>query len=401
MSDMERSKYSAAPALVGYVYQCRLALLMALRRVKTDPCLNLSIETLDDVVFEKEGIPVEIIQTKHHMSRKANLTDGSADLWKTIRIWCDLYRGGLTQARPVLCMMTTANAPEGSAAYYLRAENRNVVMAERLLLQTAQTSVSQTNKDAYAVFLELSPESRQELLGSVIILDQGPLIEDIDRLSREALWSACHRSKIEQFLVYLEGWWFKRILKHLLSDKPIPILGEELDSQLNELCEQFKSDALPIYEDLKTATVDSQLYQDYIFVHQLKLIDIGSKRMASAINNYYRAFEQRSRWVREELLLVGDLEYYEQRLIEEWEIHFETMRENLGEDAVDSEKIKAGRIIYDWVEKEADIPIRPRCNEPFITRGSYHMLADKREVGWHVEFRSRLVELLEGRGALK
>jgi hypothetical protein len=77
------------------------------------------------------------------------------------------------------------------------------------------------------------------------------------------------------------------------------------------------------------------------------------------------------------------------------------MRENLGEDAVDSEKIKAGRIIYDWVEKEADIPIRPRCNEPFITRGSYHMLADKREVGWHVEFRSRLVELLEGRGALK
>jgi len=298
-------------------------------------------------------------------------------------------------------MMTTANAPEGSAAYYLRAENRNVVMAERLLLQTAQTSVSQTNKDAYAVFLELSPESRQELLGSVIILDQGPLIEDIDRLSREALWSACHRSKIEQFLVYLEGWWFKRILKHLLSDKPIPILGEELDSQLNELREQFKSDALPIYEDLKTATVDSQLYQDYIFVHQLKLIDIGSKRMASAINNYYRAFEQRSRWVREELLLVGDLEYYEQRLIEEWEIHFETMRENLGEDAVDSEKIKAGRIIYDLVEKEADIPIRPRCNEPFITRGSYHMLADKREVGWHVEFRSRLVELLEGRGALK
>ena len=179
-----------------------------------------------------------------------------------------------------------------------------------------------------------------------MILDQGPLNEDIDRLLREELWSACHRSNIEQFLAYLEGWWFKRVLKHLLSDKPTPILGEELDSQLNELREQFRSDALPIHDDLKTATVDAQLYRDYIFVHQLRLIDIGSKRIASAINNYYRAFEQRSRWVREELLLVGDLEYYEQRLIEEWEIHFETMRENLGKNTVDSEKIKAARMIY-------------------------------------------------------
>ena len=398
---MQQSKHSAAPSLLGYLYQCRIALLKTLRRLKADPCVTLAIETLDDVVFEKEGTPVEIIQIKHHINRKANLTDGSTDLWKTIRIWCDLYRGGVTQNGPVLCMMTTAKAPEDSAAYYLRAENRNFAMAERLLLQTAQTSVSETNKDAYAVFLELSPESRQELLKSVIILDQCPLNEDIDRLLREELWSACHRLKIEQFLVYLEGWWFKCVLKHLLSEKPIPILGEELDSQLNELREQFKSDALPIHDDLKTARVDDQLYQDYIFVHQLKLIDIGSKRIASAINNYYRAFEQRSRWVREELLLVGDLECYEQRLIEEWEIHFETMRENLGKNAVDSEKIKAARIIYDWVEKEADIPIRPRCNEPFITRGSYHMLADKQEVGWHVEFRSRLAELLEGKEVLK
>ena len=70
-------------------------------------------------------------------------------------------------------------------------------------------------------------------------------------------------------------------------------------------------------------------------------------------------------------------------------------------NTVDSEKIKAARIIYDWVEKDADIPIRPRCNEPFITRGSYHMLADKQEVGWHVEFRSRLAELLEGKEVLK
>ena len=163
---MQQSKHSAAPSLLGYLYQCRIALLKTLRRLKADPCVTLAIETLDDVVFEKEGTPVEIIEIKHHINRKANLTDGSTDLWQTIRIWCDLYRGGVTQNRPVLCMMTTAKSPEKSAASYLRAENRNFSIAERLLLQTAETSVSETNRDVYAVFLELSPESRQELLES-------------------------------------------------------------------------------------------------------------------------------------------------------------------------------------------------------------------------------------------
>jgi hypothetical protein len=74
------SKYSATASLVGYLYQCRLALLETLKRLKTNPSLTVSIETLDDVVFENEGTPTEIIQVKHHINRQANLTDASTDL---------------------------------------------------------------------------------------------------------------------------------------------------------------------------------------------------------------------------------------------------------------------------------------------------------------------------------
>jgi hypothetical protein len=154
------SKYSATASLVGYLYQCRLALLETLKRLKTNPSLTVSIETLDDVVFECEGTPTEIIQVKHHINRQANLTDASSDLWKTIRIWCDLQQDGITQNGAVLCMMTTATAPEGSAADFLRADKRNITAAEKKLFQTAQTSVSQTNKEAYTSFLNLTPELR-------------------------------------------------------------------------------------------------------------------------------------------------------------------------------------------------------------------------------------------------
>lgn len=392
---MDRSKYSAAAPLIGYLYQCRLALLETLKRLKNNPSLTIAIETLDDVVFETEGNSKEIIQVKHHINRKANLTDASSDLWKTFRIWCDLYFGEILQNDTTLYIMTTAKAPEGSAAYYLKAEDRDIVNAERLLLQTAQTSVNKENEDAYFKFLALTSESRCELLESVFILDQCPLNKDIDHHLKKEVWGACHRSNIDQFLIYLEGWWFKRILKSLEIEQSGYILGEEMDSYFDELREQFKSDALPIHDELKTATVDQEFYQNYTFVHQLKLIEIGAKRIAIAVNNFYRAFEQRSRWIREDLILVGDIEDYEKLLVEEWEIHFETMCENLGEDVAEREKIRAAKTIFDWFEKDASIPIRPRCNEPFITRGSYHILSDRQKVGWHPEFRTRLKHLLE------
>jgi hypothetical protein len=61
------SKHSAAPSMQGYLFQCRFALLEMLRRFPSNPLVSLTIETLDDVVFEKDGSPAEIIQLKHHI----------------------------------------------------------------------------------------------------------------------------------------------------------------------------------------------------------------------------------------------------------------------------------------------------------------------------------------------
>ena len=64
------------------MYQCELALLELLRR--NDPSLDVSIELLDDIAFE--GLQTTMLQTKLQIT-PGNLTDGSADLWKTLRVW--------------------------------------------------------------------------------------------------------------------------------------------------------------------------------------------------------------------------------------------------------------------------------------------------------------------------
>ncbi|MCK5193448.1 MAG: hypothetical protein KAQ71_06540, partial [Desulfobulbaceae bacterium] len=80
-------QFSAADPALGYLYQVRCALLWSLQRLKEEATFETSIETLDDVAFEANGTPTELLQTKHHKNKGANLTDASPDLWKTIRIW--------------------------------------------------------------------------------------------------------------------------------------------------------------------------------------------------------------------------------------------------------------------------------------------------------------------------
>ena len=61
MTSPSLSTFGAAPSMVGYLYQVRLALLWAIRRSRTSDFV-VSLETLDDVSFEVGGEPVAVLQ---------------------------------------------------------------------------------------------------------------------------------------------------------------------------------------------------------------------------------------------------------------------------------------------------------------------------------------------------
>jgi hypothetical protein len=218
---------------------------------------------------------------------------------------------------------------------------------------------------------------------------------------REEVRFAVKRSFLGSFLQRLEGWWLQRTVKQMTDLAPEPIRSEELSAEVEGLREQFKRENLPVDADIVDTVVDASGYQDRVFVRQLDLIEIGNKRIFHAIRNYFRAFEQRSRWIREDLLLVGELDRYEDWLIEDWEVLFEAMREKLGQDASESMKKEAAQTLYAWVESGALRSVRLDCREPFVARGTFHILADNRRVGWHPEFAERLRQLLEPQEAFR
>jgi hypothetical protein len=177
------------------------------------------------------------------------------------------------------------------------------------------------------------------------------------------------------------------------------VLATEIEAQMSDLREQFKQDSLRIDDDLLDFDLDEATqiaHAGSTFVRQLEIIAAGKRRIAGAVRDYYRAFTQRSRWLRNDLVLIGDLTQYERRLIEEWELVFEGVRDELGQPAAETAQKKAAREVLLWAE-HVSLPIRPGVTEPFITRGSLHMLADEVRLGWHPEFRERLAALLQAK----
>src|SRR5262245_28652869 len=121
VNDPPKSKFSAVDATLGYLYQIRSALLWALRRLKVGPDFLVSVETLDDVTFEtSEGVPSDLLQTKHHLNGVASLTDASPDLWKTLRVWFEGHSSGDIPSAANLYLVTTGTASDNTAASKLR-----------------------------------------------------------------------------------------------------------------------------------------------------------------------------------------------------------------------------------------------------------------------------------------
>jgi hypothetical protein len=80
------ASHNASGQMFGYLYQVRYALKLLMS--SGDPSYQISIEKFDDIAFDKEGTPVQLIQAKHHTT-PASLTDISIDLWRTLNVWFD------------------------------------------------------------------------------------------------------------------------------------------------------------------------------------------------------------------------------------------------------------------------------------------------------------------------
>jgi hypothetical protein len=387
------SQYGVPASALGHHFQSRYALRLLLEIAATDPLGSISVERLDDIVSTSGSGNIESVQTKQHGS-DATLGNASTDVWKTIRAWLSTFDH--PDEPSLYTLATTSVASPGSAAFCMRPDSRNVGEAVRLLLETAETSKNAANAATYAEFSALSGSQRLRFVSNIRVLDGSPPAAALTSSIYSLLAFAVDRKWISEFFLRLLGWWEDRLTAHLGADEQDVITAQELTDRVAFLREQFSTANLPIDDDIFNMAIPEQELAARLFMQQLHLIALPNSAMTIALREYYRAFVQRSRWVKDDLLFTDELPRYERRLREEWQRHFSLRQPALGVEASEETQREIGLEIYRSLT-ERDIRIRTNCSEPFIMRGSFHMLADELSIGWHPDFIERLKQLLPPR----
>lgn len=403
MADAPTDKFSAGEQALGYTYQARLALLHLLKLPENAAVL---LEMDDDLDFI-DGDGGKSLASLKHKAIGDRLTDLSTDFWKSVNIWLARYeRDGRAASDLQFFLFTTGTVSTGSFLASLLpnkpAASSDAATLTELASAALAKSTSKLIAPIAAAFNELSDPEKQDFLERILILDGSPRIADIPALIRDKHMRSIRREHREFVFERLEGWWTDAVIKQLTDARPEGIFGYEVSDKLSNFAEEYKADNLPITFRGKAPADEIDTDADpRLFVKQLREIGISSNRIRSAILDYYRAFEQRSAWARENLLVSGEVEEYEDRLADEWNRYKDVVFEKLADDSAEDALREAGVTLYNWAEFETgkieSLRIRARVAEPYVARGSLHILADatpEPRVYWHPRFIERVCKVL-------
>ncbi len=409
MSAAGKNKFSAAGPALGYLAQVEYALLIALERMDSDENFRLSLETLDDITFEVEGQPRELWQTKHHVNQQGSLGDASPDLWKTLHNW--IQTSTKTPAAHFLFTTTTAGAGTAASLLGPARTSEDVSTAREVLDAVARAAGNASLGDYYTKYLSLDEQERTDLLSQTVVLDAAVVADRITDRLVATVRKATVRQRRLPLVERLRGWWHGRAMKHLTR----VALGEvdwidiqEVEDQLLLIAQSLRDDSLPLdYENDAQPTQSDIDDDDRIFVEQLQVIMLHHERIRQAVYDHNRAFLQRSRWQREQLLAIGELDAYDRLLIDAWKRVFLPLEEPSGDkEATDEQKCSNARKLYAKLQERTLPEIRREMRSSgYVPLGSLHIIADRLEIGWHPDWvdvlKHRLAEVRsgeEGRG---
>ncbi|MCM1950391.1 hypothetical protein NC315_34230 [Streptomyces sp. G2] len=389
---MASSVHEASSSALGYLFQAQLALLELLRGSEQRPDGAISLELHDDVAWEENGSPVDLLQVKHHIRGVRTLGDKDDDVWRTIKSWMDTHDPGDADG-PWLTLVTTQQARKGSAMAALRSPGRDPAVALDLLTAAAQESAAQNTEESRKAFLGLSGPARAVFVQRMRVVDGSPTIDDLDAEVRTKLRAVLPHGHADSFMRQLWAWWYEQTVE-MLQKRHTSVSVNRLMQRVSRIRDDYTSDRLPtlLQEEDFTEEAAKEL-ADACFVHQIRWVG-ASRQLDKALIDYYRAYNQTIAWLEDDLVDLDELSRFEKGLADEWKRDFDWMLDDLGDDATESDQRKAGHALLRKALDQTRYKVRERYDEAFFSRGKHHELADRGRIGWHPDFEERVKNLV-------
>lgn len=251
-------------------------------------------------------------------------------------------------------------------------------------------TASEANRNGYTAYLELTPPQQAKLLERIQIVDNSVDIQELLKKIQYHLRFIAPVGHEAAIFEQVSGWWMIKSIQ-LLTDEFEYISYNELKHRLDEIRDSVTRDNLPDDFPDFIDTADLSVYDENTFIKQLKLVNCGSRVLRSAISDFRRAFEQRSKWIRQNNCTVEELRRFDKQLYDYWQRLFSILQDET-EGFENALLVTSGYDFYKKYFVEMDIPVRIRekFTSPYLSKGSCQILSDEKRIGWHPNYQELL-----------
>lgn len=392
------SMNSAVPAtMLAFTYQSRYGLRQLLKAIFACTDAAIAIERLGDVE-EHEAGAVKLHELKMHVA-VGYLAERSVDLWKTLRIWCSHARAGKVVLPETTLMLATtwslstaSDLLEALAGKTRPLETNQMVAGE--LTKIAESAGNQANLDGYREFLKLTPGQRVALATRIVIVPTSPSFAALDDEIARMAGCFFHGGMLPKNEWHqLIGWWDGKVNEMLSQPGSPPVTAAQLREFL-QYCRDQCSLRMPL-ECFQNEKPEGSTAGDHsTYLRQLDLIKVDGTGKTYARLDFFRASLERNRWAESLDSYARLLDQFDRQLVEIWE----RARPDVTSTQAGNEEVALGAQLYGEIIKHPPVSLRSNWppHQHYVTRGSFHLLANRPEaaptIGWHPRFLELLAE---------
>ena len=378
--------------LFGYSLQYPRAYLRLLE-IPDDACV--SIEDIGDVgVFYSDGS--KLVEEDKSTIRNVNtLSDKSTNLWKTIYNWLNKIKNGVLNVKTDKFILYTNHlVSTDSIVQKLNQTFDNISEIDEVI--TEINSIKESSKvdsDIYKYINSILEETniivfKKLLKNFELITDKKAdnVYEEIEKRLIHDLGITANQTEI--ILQEGTGWLQKQFMEKAANHKDLCIKRIDYMKFIKPFYNKVLVSELIDYACSKSLTNEQQLSilgNHPTYVRQLELINLETDDILEAINDYYKSEINRDKWNEDGILSLEDLQTFKSDLISS----YKQSKRIIDIRNSNNTDIDKGQLLYSECQQK-DIKLAQKIPPSKTVQGTYHLLSDEKELGWHPDWKNKL-----------
>lgn len=372
------SKSAAPGQYLGYGLQ---DVRLCHHLLKSPAGCSVSLEFIEDTAIHRSDGTMLLEQAKSALSGNP-VRDTSVELWKCFANWARLCSDGKVDAVSTQFHLYACPPKEGELVQFLHAASTRTEAAALLTKITKKVTPGNKLKGCNPLiteFLAAGAETCQQIiLNFRLIMEVDPL-EPI----REVLRFSVLEVAVDDFCAHAIGTAKNQIAAHIRAGETPMIDATEFRKRLQAFIRKHGALGflVPTTGQPSDVQIGTMLAATPVFVQQLIKVKTAQELVVRAVSDFLRSDADRTLWAAEGRIVEESLHELHDGL----DAHFRIMRDEV-EDLFSAKDAETrGRQVYRRCITH-QVPLEGRSVPSYFIPGTYNMLADGAQVGWHPQY---------------